>query len=85
MAPIELTAVITPKTPEKSARVSENQRKKLDIPAHWTNDIMKFLELFQKCVDYVQTNERDYVHRYELHKGIKAQNGGKEQFVVLEG
>jgi hypothetical protein len=31
----------------------------------------------------VQNNERDFVYRYELHRGIKEQNG-KEQFVVLE-
>lgn len=49
------------------------------------NGVLQFLELFQKCVDYVNANERDYVHRYELHKGIKEQNGGKQQFVVLEG
>ena len=31
----------------------------------------------------MQKNERDFVYRYELHRGIKEQNG-KEQFVVLE-
>ncbi|KAK0389329.1 hypothetical protein NLU13_2904 [Sarocladium strictum] len=62
MAPIQLTAIITPK-PGKGER---------------------FLELFKACADYVHKNE-PYVHRYELHKGIPAQNGDKVQFVVLEG
>ncbi|KPM41514.1 hypothetical protein AK830_g5018 [Neonectria ditissima] len=44
----------------------------------------RFLELFEACVKYVQANE-PAVHRYELHKGVKDLNGGKEQFVVLEG
>ena len=35
-------------------------------------------------MDYVQQHERDYMYRYEMHRGIKEQNG-KEQFVVLEG
>ncbi|KAK7422404.1 hypothetical protein QQX98_001683 [Neonectria punicea] len=62
MAPIQLTAIITPK-PGKAQR---------------------FLELFEACVQYVQANE-PAVHRYELHKGVKNLNDGKEQFVVLEG
>ncbi|KAK7430052.1 hypothetical protein QQZ08_003443 [Neonectria magnoliae] len=62
MAPIQLTAIITPK-PGKAQR---------------------FLELFEACVQYVQANE-PAVHRYELHKGVKDINDGKEQFVVLEG
>ncbi|KAG9253351.1 uncharacterized protein F5Z01DRAFT_163824 [Emericellopsis atlantica] len=63
MPHIDLTAIITPKSPEKGQR---------------------FLGLFQECVDYVEANEKDYVHRYEMHKGIKDKNG-KEQYVVLEG
>ncbi|KAH7170398.1 hypothetical protein EDB81DRAFT_775314 [Dactylonectria macrodidyma] len=62
MAPIQLTAVITPK-PGKARR---------------------FLELFEACTQFVQVHEPG-VHRYELHKGIKDLNNGKEQFVVLEG
>ncbi|KAH7162495.1 hypothetical protein B0J13DRAFT_536152 [Dactylonectria estremocensis] len=62
MAPIQLTAIITPK-PGKAKR---------------------FLELFDTCTQFVQANEPG-VHRYELHRGIKDLNGGKEQFVVLEG
>ncbi|CAM1505324.1 Fc.00g109610.m01.CDS01 [Cosmosporella sp. VM-42] len=64
MAPIQLTAIITPK-PGKAQR-------------------NKFLDLFEACFRYVQANE-PYIHRYELHKGIKDLNEGKEQFVVLEG
>ena len=45
---------------------------------------VQFLELFQRCVEYVEANEKDYVHRYEMHKGIK-DNHGKVQYVVLEG
>ncbi|KAH7023608.1 hypothetical protein EDB80DRAFT_698106 [Ilyonectria destructans] len=62
MAPIQLTAIITPK-PGKAER---------------------FLELFETCAQYVRANE-PHVHRYELHRGIKDLNDGKEQFVVLEG
>ncbi|KAI6782146.1 uncharacterized protein J7T54_002383 [Emericellopsis cladophorae] len=63
MPPIELTAIVTPKSPEKGQR---------------------FLELFQRCVEYVEANEKDYVHRYEMHKGIKDKDGNV-QYVVLEG
>ncbi|KAF4979642.1 hypothetical protein FZEAL_4199 [Fusarium zealandicum] len=62
MAPIQLTAIVTPK-PGKEQR---------------------FLDLFEACYDYVQANE-PYVTRYELHKGIPELNGGKLQFVILEG
>ncbi|KAF7542562.1 hypothetical protein G7Z17_g11460 [Cylindrodendrum hubeiense] len=62
MAPIQLTAIITPK-PGKAQR---------------------FLELFDACAHFVQANE-PYVHRYELHRGLKDLNDGKEQFVILEG
>ncbi|KAM5351414.1 hypothetical protein ACJ41O_004137 [Fusarium nematophilum] len=62
MAPIQLTAVITPK-PGKAQR---------------------FLELFEACYQYVQANE-PHVYRYEIHHGIPELNGGKLQFVVLEG
>lgn len=46
--------------------------------------VLKFLELFEACVKYVEANE-PYIHRYELHRGIKELNNGKEQFVILEG
>lgn len=44
----------------------------------------QFLELWESCVRYVRENE-PYVHRYELHNGTAEQNGGKQQFVILEG
>ncbi|KAJ3528780.1 hypothetical protein NM208_g10048 [Fusarium decemcellulare] len=62
MAPIQLTAVVTPQ-PGKAQR---------------------FLDLFKVCAEYVQANEPQ-VYRYEIHEGIPELNGGKLQFVVLEG
>ncbi|KAF4968270.1 hypothetical protein FSARC_4361 [Fusarium sarcochroum] len=44
----------------------------------------RFLDLFSACVEYVQANEPQ-VYRYEMHEGIPELNGGKRQFIVLEG
>ncbi|KAI9901858.1 hypothetical protein N3K66_003675 [Trichothecium roseum] len=43
----------------------------------------RFLELWEKCVKYVDDNEPG-VLRYELHRGTKEMNGGKERYIALE-
>ena len=70
-----------PQEPRKGGEGKSNSKERRPILIR--SSPSQFLEKFQECVDWVQKNERDFVYRYELHRGIKEQNG-KEQFVVLE-
>lgn len=79
MSPIALTAIITPK-PGKAERVS---RRLQNLAVSSSDHVIQFLELWEKCVKYVDENEPG-VLRYELHRGTKEMNGGKERYIALE-